>query len=155
MRSRRRPTTRRGGSYILQAAAFLTLFRGELANRKQKLADLKFDTLEAEMPKSKGASAVDEIFADLSKDKTTAARKVLGYLKRQPRPAANYRRGPAANLPQGDRCPRLQVQLGGTGGLCPRLAGLARSLPRGERFLAERLGGKDTDLVRRTKAALA
>jgi hypothetical protein len=69
---------------LLQAASFTTLFRGELANRKENLADLKIDTFEAASPKSKGAEAVNEIFADLSKDKTTAAKKVLGYLKDNP-----------------------------------------------------------------------
>lgn len=71
---------------LLQAAAFVPLFRGEIANRKENLADLKFDTFEPEAPKAKGAAAVDEIFADLSKDKATAAKKVLGYLKENPDP---------------------------------------------------------------------
>ena len=37
-------------------------------------------------PKATGAEAVEEIFADLSKNKATAARKVLGYLKANPDP---------------------------------------------------------------------
>src|SRR5262245_19895548 len=71
---------------LLQAASFLPLFRGEMANRKEKRSDLRFDGLEPLAPTSKGEAAVEEIFADLSKDKTTAARKLLGYLKADPDP---------------------------------------------------------------------
>src|SRR5262249_59299555 len=46
----------------------------------------RFGRFEPATPKSKGAAAVDEIFADLSKDKATAAKKVLGYLKDNPDP---------------------------------------------------------------------
>ena len=42
--------------------------------------------LEPLAPKESGAAAVDEIFADVSKDRATAARKVLGYLKANPDP---------------------------------------------------------------------
>ena len=77
-------TTRRW--LLLQAASFLTLFRGELAARKEKPNDLRFDGLEPLAPNGKGEAAVEEIFAELSKDKTTAARKVLGYLKADPDP---------------------------------------------------------------------
>jgi hypothetical protein len=71
---------------VLQAASFLPLFRGEMAARKEQTADLWFDKLEPLPPKGTGPAAVEEIFADLSKDKTTAARKVLGYLKVDPDP---------------------------------------------------------------------
>ena len=62
---------------LLQAADFLSLFRGELATRKENLADLKVDGLEPLTPKEAGVKSIEEIFADVSKDKTTAARKVL------------------------------------------------------------------------------
>jgi hypothetical protein len=71
---------------LLQAASFLTLFRGELANRKENLADLKLDELDPLSPKEPGVKAIDEIFMDVSKDKAAAARKVLGYLKAHPDP---------------------------------------------------------------------
>jgi hypothetical protein len=66
---------------LLQAASFLTMFRGELAARKENLSEQKLDQLEPLSPNGTGAQAVEEIFADVSKDKEAAARKVLGYLK--------------------------------------------------------------------------
>ncbi|HEX3148904.1 MAG TPA: hypothetical protein VHR66_12555 [Gemmataceae bacterium] len=71
---------------LLQAATFLTLFRGELAARKEKTDESRIDTLEPLMPKETGVKAIDEIFADVPKNNTTAARKVLGYLKTNPDP---------------------------------------------------------------------
>jgi hypothetical protein len=72
---------------LLQNASFLPMFRGEINNRKEQLSDLRFDTLEPLSPKANGDGAVEEIFADLSKNKVTAARKVLGYLTVNPDPA--------------------------------------------------------------------
>jgi hypothetical protein len=71
---------------LLQAAAFMPMFRGEIASRKENLSDEKIDSLEPLAPKATGPQAVEEIFADLSKNKSMAARKVLGYLKADPDP---------------------------------------------------------------------
>ncbi len=64
---------------LLQAAAFLPLFRKAMEGRG-KLADLHIDTLEPEAPKAKGAGAVEEVFADVSGDRTLAAKKTLALL---------------------------------------------------------------------------
>jgi hypothetical protein len=62
---------------LLQAASFLPLFRGKL----EKM--VKLDEVEP-----KAGATVEEIFADLPKDKLSASAKVLGYLKEKgdPRP---------------------------------------------------------------------
>jgi hypothetical protein len=60
---------------LLQAAAFLPFFRGRLER------ELAIDRLEPEAPSAAGADAVGEIFSDLSRDRTLAARKALGYLR--------------------------------------------------------------------------
>jgi hypothetical protein len=62
---------------LLQAASFLPMFR-ETAARRGKLAEVKIDGLEQAAP---GEKPVEEIFADVSRDKLSAARKALGYLK--------------------------------------------------------------------------
>ncbi len=64
---------------LLQNASFLPLYRG---NREDN--GLHIDTLEPLTPDAKGDEAVAEIFADASKDRMTAARKALGYLKDVP-----------------------------------------------------------------------
>jgi hypothetical protein len=139
---------------ILQAVAFVPLFRGEVANRKEKLGEIKFDTFEPAAPKSKGTSAVDEIFADLSKDKATAARKVLGYLKDNPDPR-----------PITDAARRLIFRKGTDAHdykfSAAALEDYAHVSPAWrDRYLAASVfwlkgsGEKDTDIVRRTKAAL-
>jgi hypothetical protein len=66
---------------LLQNAAFLPLYRGNRAD-----SGLHIDTLEPLAPEAKGDEAVAEIFAAVSKDRLTAARKILGYLKDQPSP---------------------------------------------------------------------
>jgi hypothetical protein len=54
---------------LLQAAAFVPLFRGKLDK------EVKLDQVEPQ------SATLDELFADVSKDKMSASRKVLGYLK--------------------------------------------------------------------------
>jgi hypothetical protein len=67
---------------LLQNCSFLPLFRNALGKADER----RIDQLEAEPPKTQGKDAVAEIFADASKDRPAAARKVLGYLKdNQPR----------------------------------------------------------------------
>lgn len=71
---------------LLQNAAFMPLFRG---NSKDK--GIHIDTLEPLEPKE---NAVDEIFADISKDKLSASRKILGWLQKNsdPKPFADAAR---------------------------------------------------------------
>src|SRR5687767_529692 len=59
---------------LLQNASFLPLFRG---NSKDK--GIHIDKLEAAPLKDSGPAAVEEIFADVSEDKLSAARKIIGY----------------------------------------------------------------------------
>jgi hypothetical protein len=66
---------------LLQNAAFMPLFRG---NSRDK--NLHIDSLEPVALKDSNAGAVEEIFADVSSDKLSAARKILSYLKDNPDP---------------------------------------------------------------------
>lgn len=65
----------------LQAAAFLTLFRKFMLGRGRLRDELAIDTLEPVEPKNQGATAVEEIFADVSKDRLLAARKTLAAVQ--------------------------------------------------------------------------
>jgi hypothetical protein len=64
---------------MLQAAAFLSMFRTNMEGRGQ-LRDLWIDTLEKADIKSNGVEAVEEILSDVSKDRLVAARKTLALL---------------------------------------------------------------------------
>jgi hypothetical protein len=66
---------------LLQNASFLPLFRG---NSKDK--GIHIDALEPAELKSQGDEAVGEIFAEVSGDKLSAARKMLAHLKANPDP---------------------------------------------------------------------
>ncbi len=66
---------------LLQSAAFLPLFRGNRPDQGTRI-----DQLEQIPLKATGATAVEEIFADLTNDRMLAARKVLAYLKDSPHP---------------------------------------------------------------------
>ncbi|HYT94574.1 MAG TPA: hypothetical protein VEL76_38015 [Gemmataceae bacterium] len=66
---------------LLQGAAFLPMFRQAMLGRG-RLSNLRIDTLERQEPQGRGPQAIEEIFADVSRDRTIAARKTLGLLQR-------------------------------------------------------------------------
>jgi hypothetical protein len=70
---------------LLQAAAFLTMFRGAMTQRG-RLADGRLDTLEPLNPDADGAAAaVGEVFGDISRNnRVAAARKTLALLEAHP-----------------------------------------------------------------------
>ncbi|HEX8202947.1 MAG TPA: hypothetical protein VF590_20900, partial [Isosphaeraceae bacterium] len=70
---------------LLQNAAFVTLFRGALGGRG-RVGDPQIDQIEAVAPTEDGPGAIEEIFADVSRDRPAAARKTLGYLQAHPQP---------------------------------------------------------------------
>ena len=125
---------------LLQNAAFLPMFREAMGGRG-KVGDARIDELEP-VATSEGGPGADR--GDLrGREPRPDGRRPQGA--RLPagraRPADADRRGAAAGVPQGERRPRLQVQLGRAGGLLPRLARLARPLPGLEPAPPARLGG--------------
>src|SRR5262249_9145570 len=64
---------------LLQTAAFLPMFRGFMQGRG-RLGDVRIDTLEPLPTAARGAEAVAEVLADVSRDRLTAARKSLALL---------------------------------------------------------------------------
>jgi hypothetical protein len=68
---------------MLQAAAFLPMFRRAMQGRGQ-LATIRLDTLEPMAPTAHGGEAVTEILADISRDKSVAARKTLSLVQGEP-----------------------------------------------------------------------
>jgi hypothetical protein len=69
------PRTRR--LMLLQAAAFLPLFRDLLGGERRRL---RIETLEAADQDRDPGSAPEDIFATVSQNRVSAARKTLGYL---------------------------------------------------------------------------
>jgi len=65
---------------LLQAAAFLPMFRLTMANRGQ-LGDQRLDTLERAQVAAQAPQAVEEIFAEVGQNRLLAARKTLGLLE--------------------------------------------------------------------------
>jgi hypothetical protein len=65
---------------LLQAPAFLALFRKVMSGRGKLREDMHIDTLQKADAKV-GAEAVPEILADVSKDRVMAARKTLALLE--------------------------------------------------------------------------
>jgi hypothetical protein len=66
---------------LLQAAAFLPLFRKAMLSRGKVRDDVQIDTLETAEVTATGPEAVEEIFATVSKDRMAAARKTLAALE--------------------------------------------------------------------------
>jgi hypothetical protein len=72
---------------LLQNAAFLPMFRGAMTGRG-KVGEQRLVELEPQSPEAQGDGALEEIFADVSRDRGQAARKVLGYLEQDGDPLA-------------------------------------------------------------------
>ncbi len=85
---------------LLQAAAFLTMFRDEMKNRG-KLGDIDIAALQPEDVSSQGPEAVTEVFANLAGDRMAAARKALSVLRDQ-RPEALVEAGRTLVFLKGD-----------------------------------------------------
>jgi len=69
---------------LLQNAAFLTLFRGDA----DKLKPFQLDELKPLNGKEKESPPIDEIFAEMSRDRFQAAGKTLAWLQKNPDPKA-------------------------------------------------------------------
>jgi hypothetical protein len=67
---------------LLQNAAFLPMFRGAMT-RRGNVGEQRLIEMEPQSPEAKGDGALEEIFADVSRDRMQAARKVLGYLENE------------------------------------------------------------------------
>jgi hypothetical protein len=135
---------------LLQTAAFLPLFRGDRAGGK----GVRIDQFEPLPPKAAGLLAIEEIFADVSNDRMTAARKMSAYLKENPQPELLL------------TAARRLIFLKGTNAHDYKfssavLEDYAHVSPKWrDRYLAASVfnlrgsGGPDNELVKRTRAAL-
>jgi hypothetical protein len=72
------------GLMLLQAAAFLPMFREAMKRRGQVRGDLNIDKLEKAEVKATGPAALEEIFAEVSSDRVLAARKTIALLEKDP-----------------------------------------------------------------------
>ncbi|HEY0551661.1 MAG TPA: twin-arginine translocation signal domain-containing protein [Verrucomicrobiae bacterium] len=137
---------------LLQNAAFLPLYRGGKDDGNH------IDTMEPVALKDSGAGAVEEIFADVSGDKTSklrAAQKILTYLKENPNPK-----------PLADAARRL-IFLKGRDSHDYKFSSAVledyelMAPPWRDRYLAASVfnlkgsGDRDNDLVKRIRAALS
>jgi hypothetical protein len=140
---------------LLQNAAFLAMFRQAMGGRGP-VADTRLDELQpvALSDPSAGSGALEEIFADLGRDRTSAAGKTLSYLEQHPAP--------------GDfiDTARLLIFLKGTNAHDYKFSSAVLedyrhvSAPQRARFLAASVfnlrgsAGPDNALVQRTRSAL-
>jgi hypothetical protein len=140
---------------LLQAAAFVPMFRDFMRGRG-KLPDLRLDALEKSEPKAGGAGAVEEIFADVGKDTTRAARKTLALLGADPKAVAplmaEARRLIFAKGRDAHDYKFSSAALEDYFHVAPawRARYAAASV-----FWLKGSGAEDNDLIRRTRAALA
>lgn len=135
---------------LLQNAALLPMFRGA-----RGATGVEIDRLEPAPLSGDGPGAIEEIFAEVSRDPLTASRKVLAFLGRHPDPA-----------PLADAARRL-IFLKGTDSHDYKYSSAVLedytmlAPPRRDRYLAaaafhlKGTGDADSPLVARTRAALA
>jgi hypothetical protein len=138
---------------LLQNAAFLPLFRSAMMGRG-KVKDDHLDQLEPLPLKADGPQAIEEIFADIGQDRLAAARKVLTYIKEHPQPTELL------------NAARLLIFFKGTDSHDYKFSSAVLedfqhvSPAWRDRFLAASMfqlrgsGGRDNELVKRTRAAL-
>jgi hypothetical protein len=139
---------------MLQAVAFLTMFRSRMQG--SRMADLRLDTLDPLDPENRGPGAVEEIFADINRDRVRAARKTLALLRGDRAQGANALMTAARRL----------IFLKGNDSHDYKFSSAAledffHTTPAWrDRFLATAMfhlkgsGDRDNDLVRRVRAAL-
>ncbi len=141
---------------MLQCASFLTMFKQFMGGRGKLDESRKLDTLEKAELTAAGPGAVEEIMADVSKDKVAAARKVLALLDRKD------------GTPEGlMTAARRLIFLKGSDSHDYKFSSAAledyyHATPAWRaRFLASSVfwlkgsGDRDNDLIRRARAALA
>jgi len=135
---------------LLQTAAFLTLFRGAGSGGKGVMID-RFEALPL---KATGQLAIEEIFAEVSNDRMTAARKMSAYLKENPQPGKLMDAARRLIFLKGNNSHDYKFSsavLEDYDHVSPawRARYLAASV-----FNLRGSGGPDNELVRRTRAAL-
>jgi hypothetical protein len=138
---------------MLQNAAFLTLFRGAMGGRG-KVSGARIDRLEPIATTGDAPGAIEEIFAEASRDRTTAARKALAYLQAGRDPRALIDAARRLVFLKGDDAHDYKFS-------SAVLEDYYHASPASrERYLASSLlllpgtAARDNDLVRRTRAAL-
>ena len=139
---------------LLQNAAFLPMFRQAMAGRG-KVGDQKLDELQPEPLAEDNGAAVEEIFADVSRDRLAAARKTLAYLDAHPDPQAFIDAARVLIFLKGSNAHDYKFSsavLEDYRHVSPRYRGqfLASSV-----YNLRGSGGPDNGLVQRTRAALA
>jgi hypothetical protein len=139
---------------MLQNAAFVPLFRQALSSRG-KVANQPIDAVEPTDPVKNGQEAVAEMFADIGRDKLTGARKLLGYLKQGGDPRAVMDAARLLVFFKGNDSHDYKFS-------SALLEDFEHVSPewRGRLLAAGMMnfkgsGGKDLDLVKRTRAALS
>jgi hypothetical protein len=135
---------------LLQNAAFLTMFRGDMG----KLKDLRLDELQAAESAKSNVPTIDDIFATVSNDRLSAARKVMAYLKQNTDPKDFIAAARRLVFLKGNNTHDYKFS-------SAVLEDYAHVSPQcRDRFLAASVfnlrgsGDKDNDLVKRTREAL-
>jgi hypothetical protein len=140
---------------LLQAAAFLPMFRGAMQSRGRIDTNRRLDQLEPLAPQGRGPEAIEEVYADVSRDRMTAARKALGLLQAEPATAqALMAAGRRLIFTKGRDSHDYKFS-------SAALEDFYHATPQWRnRFLATSMfnlkgsGDRDNDLIRRTRAAL-
>ncbi len=139
---------------LLQNAAFLPMFRDAMAGRG-KVSESRIDDLHPTSVPGEQPPAVDEIFAEITRDRTNAARQTLAYVEANPSPQAFIDAARVLIFLKGTNSHDYKFSsavLEDYQNLSPEYRG---------RFLASSVfnlrgsGGQDNQLVQRTRAALA
>jgi hypothetical protein len=138
---------------MLQNAAFLPLFRAAMGGRGT-VGDARVDQLEPIATSQVGPGAIEEIFADASRDRMAAAHKALGYLQAGRDPRALIDAARRLVFLKGDDAHDYKFS-------SAVLEDYYHASPTWrDRYLASSLlllpgsADRDNDLVRRTRAAL-
>jgi len=141
---------------LLQCAAFLTMFRSHIAGGRPLPDNPRIDTLERQAVEGRGPAAIEEIFADAGRDRMRAARKTIALLETD-RTQAEALSAAARRLIFTKGTDSHDYKFSSA-----ILEDFYHATPAWRnRFLATGMfylkgsGGADTDLLRRTRAALA
>jgi len=132
---------------LLQNASFLTLFRGNA----DKLKTVRIDQLS---PAPSNGPAVESIFAEISRDRMTAATQVLAYLKTSSQPHDFINSARRLVFLKGTNSHDYKFSSAVLEDYQNISAGWRNQFLASSVFNLRGSGDKDNDLVKRTRAAL-
>jgi len=140
---------------MLQAAAFLPMFREAMRARGNVRDDVRIDTLDPIEVRGTGNEAVEDIFSEVSRNRQVAAQKTISYLQNNGDPEALLAAARRLVFTKGTDSHDYKFSEAILEDFYHATPALRNRFLATGMFYLKGTGSRDTDLLQRTRAALA